>query len=55
MNFFFDFIRANKIEFEKDKNWGLVLKLQKKHKEKKICDLNFTYLTLNFKEITEST
>lgn len=37
------------IEFEKDKNTGLINKLMKIYQQRPICDLNFTYLTLRYK------
>lgn len=36
-------------EFESDKNWGLVNKLEKMFSKRRICDLNQTYLTLRYK------
>ncbi len=36
-------------DFETDKNWGLVQKLQKMFEKRRICDLNQTYLTLRYK------
>lgn len=46
---FFDTIAQGFNEFEKDKNLGIVQKLQKMYNQKRICDLNFTYLTLRYK------
>jgi hypothetical protein len=42
-------IGKNFNEFENDKNWGLVQKLEKMFSKRRICDLNQTYLTLRYK------
>lgn len=36
---------------EKDRNWGLIVKLLKEYQQKKVRDLTMTYLTLSFKEL----
>jgi translation elongation factor EF-Ts len=36
-------------EFERDKNVGLIKKLQKTFSQVRICELSDTYLTLQFK------
>ena len=46
---FQEVIDGNFEEFEKDKNLGLVRKLNKLHSRVKICDLSNTYMTLRFK------
>lgn len=42
-------ITKNYNDFEGDKNWGLVQKLEKMFQKRRICDLNQTYLTLRYK------
>ena len=42
-------IEEGKIDFLKDKNGGLVKKVKKEFEKRRICDLSYTYLTLNYK------
>lgn len=46
---FNDVINNNFDEFERDKNFGLVKKLQKSYSRVRICELSDTYLTLQYK------
>lgn len=46
---FNDIIDSNFEEFERDKNLGLIRKLQKTYSRVKICELSGTYLTLRYK------
>lgn len=46
---FMELIDGNFEEFEKDKNLGLIRKLQKTYSRVRICELSDTYLTLRYK------
>ena len=46
---FNELIAKNYNEFEADKNWGLVQKLEKMFGKRRVCELNQTYLTLRYK------
>lgn len=48
---FDEIMNQNFLEFEKDKNLGLVRKLNKKFEKQAICDLSSTYLTMRFAEL----
>ena len=46
---FEEVLNSNFLEFEKDKNLGLVRKINRKFEKQAICDMSSTYLTMRFR------